>query len=82
MGQVMVYAYIYGIVAYVLDCNIVVSKFELQLCYDIHFWTNTLGKGMNLLIPPVVSITTVLQGWLWHEGWYAIKQRNQIHDFL
>ena len=33
----------------VLDYNIIVSKFELQPCYYIHFWTNTLGKGMNLL---------------------------------
>ena len=27
------------------------SKFKLQLCYYIHFCTNTLGKSMNLLIP-------------------------------
>ena len=28
---------------------IVVNKFELQLRYYVHFWTNTLGKGMNFL---------------------------------
>ena len=33
-----------------LDCNLKVSEFKLQLCYYIHFWTNTLGKGMNPLI--------------------------------
>ena len=33
-----------------LDCKIVVSEFELQSCYYVHFGTNTLGKGMNLLI--------------------------------
>ena len=38
----------HGVVANVLDCDIVVSKFEFHLCYYIHFWTNTLGKGMNL----------------------------------
>ena len=32
----------------VLDCDIIVSKFELQLCYYVHFQTNTLEKGMNL----------------------------------
>ena len=32
-------------------------------CYDVHFWINTLGKGMNPLIPPsygLNSITVVL----------------------
>ena len=39
------------IMANMLDFNLIVSKFKLQLCYYIHFQTNTLGKGMNLLIP-------------------------------
>ena len=56
-----IYIYIYkrvgvssahGIVANVLDCYIIVSEFELQLCYYIPFWTNTLGKGINLLTLP------------------------------
>ena len=41
----------YGVMVYVLDCVIVVREFKLQLCYYIHFQTNTLGKGMNPLIP-------------------------------
>ena len=40
----------HGAMAKVLDCKIVVSKFKLQLCFYIHFWTYTLGKGMNPLI--------------------------------
>ena len=36
-----------GIMANKLDCNIVVSKFELQLFYYNQFWTNTLEKGIN-----------------------------------
>ena len=32
-----------------LDCGLEVSKFKLQLCYCIHFQTNTLEKGMNPL---------------------------------
>ena len=37
----------------VLNCSIriIVSEFEFQLHYYLHFWTNTLGKGMNSLIP-------------------------------
>ena len=33
-----------------LDSEIVVSEFQLQSLYYIHFQTNTLGKGMNPLI--------------------------------
>ena len=38
-----------------MDCGFVVSEFELQLCYYIHFRTNTLGKGMNFLILPAMG---------------------------
>ena len=38
------------IVANVLDYDIAVNEFELQLLYEIPFRTNTLGKDMNLLI--------------------------------
>ena len=38
-------------VANMMDCDIVVSEFKLQSNYYIHFRTNTLGKGMNSLIP-------------------------------
>ena len=33
-----------------MDCGIVVSEFELQSRYYVHFWENTLGKGMNPVI--------------------------------
>ena len=39
-----------GVMVKALDCRIAVSEFELQLRYYVHFRTNTLGKGMNLLI--------------------------------
>ena len=35
-----------------MNIEIVVSEFELQLRYYIHFRTNTNGKGMNPLILP------------------------------
>ena len=62
--------------------------FKLQLCYYIHFMTNTFRKGMNRLIPSSYIITVVLQQeWLWHKithkGWYAIKQKqNQIKHYV
>ena len=37
-----------------LYCNFEVKVFKLQLCYYIHFWTNTIGKSINPLIFPAV----------------------------
>ena len=36
-----------GVVANVLDCDIIVSMFELQPCYYVPFQTNALGKSMK-----------------------------------
>ena len=41
--------------AKVLDFGFEVSEFEPQLHYYVHFWTTTLGKGMNPLILPVMD---------------------------
>ena len=76
--------------ANVLNRDILVSEFELQSCYYIHFRTNIHGKGMNLLFPLSYglnsSTTVILQGWIWHKithkGWYAIKLRKQTKCFL
>ena len=38
-----------GVVANVLDCEIVVSKFERQSHYYVHFRTYTHGEGMESL---------------------------------
>ena len=40
-----------GIVANVLNCNIMLSEFKLWSHYYVYFQTNTLGKGINLFIP-------------------------------
>ena len=45
----------HGWVANVLDSDILVSKFELQSPYYIHFWTNIFGKGMDP--PPIPTLT-------------------------
>ena len=36
-----------GVVVTMLDCEIVVIEFKLHACYNIHFWSNTLGKGIK-----------------------------------
>ena len=37
--------------ANMLDYDIIVSKFELHLCYFVHFQTNNLEKSINTVIP-------------------------------
>ena len=44
-----------GVMVKALDCGIVVSEFEQQLRYHVHFRTNTLGKDMNPLILPAMG---------------------------
>ena len=54
-----------GVMVKAMDYGIVVSEFELHSRYYVHFLTNTLGKGMNPLLPPsygLNSTTTVLLG--------------------
>ena len=44
-----------GTMVKAMDSRIVVSEFEHQLCYYVHFWTNTFGKGMNPLFLPTMG---------------------------
>ena len=44
-----------GVMVKAMDCGIVVSEFVLQSRYYVHFRANTLGKGMNHLILPVLD---------------------------
>ena len=39
------------VVVNALHCDIVISEFEIQSRYYVHFRTNTLERCMNLLIP-------------------------------
>ena len=39
-----------GVVANILDCDIIVSVFDLQMYYYVHFQTNTFVKDMNSFI--------------------------------
>ena len=44
-----------GVMVKAMDCRIVVSEFVLQSHYYVHFWANTLEKGMNPLILPAMG---------------------------
>ena len=44
-----------GVMVKVMDCRIVVSEFEFQSHYYVHFGMNTLGKGMNPLVLPAMG---------------------------
>ena len=44
-----------GVMVKAMDCGIVVSEFELQSRYYVHFRANTLRKGMNPLILPAMG---------------------------
>ena len=51
----------------VVHCGIVVSEFELQSRYYVHFRTNTLAKSMNPPSNGLNNITVVpLEEWIWH----------------
>ena len=47
-----------GIMAKVLDCDIIVSENKLHLRYNVHFWTCTLEKSMNL--PPIYELNSTI----------------------
>ena len=68
--------------ANVMDCEIVVTEFELQSCYYVYFRFNTLGKGMNSHLPLVMGYIVLLLFFYKNSfgitsgGWYVINQIN------
>ena len=44
-----------GVMIKVMNCGIVVSEFEIQSCYYVHYRTNTLGNGRKPLILPAMG---------------------------
>ena len=58
------------VVANVLDNNVVVSEFELQSRYYVHFRMDIVGKVWIPLSPPSNELDNtaivLLQAWLWH----------------
>ena len=49
------HAYIYIIYTPVCTYIYFISELKFQLHCYVHFWTNNLGKGMNLLIFPAMG---------------------------
>ena len=45
----------HGVMVKALNLGILVSEFELQSRYYVHFRRNTLEKGMNPLNPPAMG---------------------------
>ena len=54
-----------------LDCRIVLSKLEFPSRFYVDFRTNTVGKGMNLLILPAMGLIVLLL-FFWKDG-FSIK---------
>ena len=48
------------VVVNVVECDMLVGEFEHQSRYCIHFQTDTLEKGMNLLILPAMCYIVLL----------------------
>ena len=74
-----------GVVADMLDCYIIVIKFELESHYTVHFEINTFGKGKNPLnsllwvkYDPYCSSSRMVLALNNHKVIYAIKQRNKM----
>ena len=55
--------------ANVMDCDIAVSKFELQLYYYVHFRIYNLGKGVNSFVKHANYLP-----------WYSWEERALFND--
>ena len=60
-----------GIVGTMLGCDIVLSKFELQSRYYIHFQTHTFWKGINF--PTLTAMSEVVLLLLFYMDEFGIK---------
>ena len=49
-----------GVMTKLLNCSLEVCEFELYSRYYVHYGTNTIGKTMNLFIPPEMHVIGVL----------------------
>ena len=59
-----------------MDCGFVVSEFDPQPRYYVHFRTNTLGKGMNPLI--VLAICYIVPLLFFYENGFGIKWPTKV----
>ena len=71
MHKILSSGSVHGVVANLLDYNIIVRKFKLQLLYYVYFWTNApLEERYEPPLSPSYegngTTTVLLQSWLWH----------------
>ena len=60
----------------VLDCNLEVNEYEIQLHDFVHFRTYTFGKGLKPILTPSMSwIVSML--FFYKDFWYVFKERNR-----
>ena len=59
--QTTVSGYACGVMVKALDCGIVVSEFELQACYYVHFRINTFDERYEPTSYGLYRITAVLR---------------------
>ena len=65
-----------GVVAKVLEYFIVISEFEFQSRYYVHFWSNILAKGKNpLTLPSMEKIVHLL---LFYRDGFGIEWPSKI----
>ena len=83
---VCVFAHARECIVYVLDTDIVIRVFKLQMNFYVHFRINILGKGMNSLKRPrVVPLLSYEDGFGIKQSTNVnmpLKQRNQINTFF
>ena len=61
---------------HVVEAKMRDSDFELQSRHYIHFWTCTMGKGMNSLIPrPSYGLNST--NYFYNDG-FGIKQPTKV----
>ena len=65
---------VHGVMVKMLDCSLKVSEFELQ-SHNVYFRTNTLEKGMNHQILPVIISTVSLQ---FYKHGFGIKYSTKV----
>ena len=67
-----------GVLANLLDCDILVNELELQSHNDVYYRTNTLEKSVNHFQPIPIDL---FQNYLYSIGPYARKQLHEKYEY-
>ena len=61
--------------AKVWDCGLEVSEFDLQFRYYVHFWTDAIGKDIDLPYLPAMGLIVSL---LFYKDRFFIKWPTKV----